>query len=183
MKKTTHLSSALFAILTLCFAGHASAQLSGFEKGPVIKDFGEHAAVPTHTISNDAKFSIAFDAVSGAEPGTVNRKFNSLARFINMHVASGVKKENIQLALIVHGGAIFDLLNNESFNKKYAVDNPNVALLKALLENNVRVILCGQSAAARGINSSELVNGVEIELSAMSAHALLQQNGYTLHPS
>jgi intracellular sulfur oxidation DsrE/DsrF family protein len=47
----------------------------------------------------------------------------------------------------------------------------------------VRVILCGQSAAARGIEMSDLVEGTEIELSAMTAHAVLQQNGYTLNPS
>lgn len=173
----------IFLVTILIFARFSGAQLSSFETGPVIKDFGEHAPVPTHTVSEDATFNIAFDVTDGGEPGQVNRRFNSLARFINMHVAAGVKKESINLVLIVHGGAVFDLLNNESFQEKYAKDNANEALLTALMENNVRVILCGQSAAARGIDISELVGGVEIELSAMTAHAVLQQNGFTLNPS
>ena len=50
------------------------------------------------------------------------------------------------------------------------------------MSNNVRVILCGQSAAAYDVKNDELVNGVEVELSAMTAHALLQQKGYTMNP-
>jgi intracellular sulfur oxidation DsrE/DsrF family protein len=99
-----------------------------------------------------------------------------------MHAAAGVKKENIHLALVVHGSAIFDLLNNASYQEKFDTPNPNEPLLKALLENNVRVILCGQSAASKAVKSRQLVEGVEIQLSAMTAHALLQQEGYTVNP-
>ena len=50
------------------------------------------------------------------------------------------------------------------------------------MANNVRVILCGQSAVAYNVEASQVVAGVEVELSAMTAHALLQQNGYTVNP-
>ena len=56
------------------------------------------------------------------------------------------------------------------------------ALPQALMNNNVRVILCGQTAAAYEIDIKQLVEGVEIELSAMTAHALLQQDGFTINP-
>ena len=46
----------------------------------------------------------------------------------------------------------------------------------------MKVILCGQSAAAQNIDDSELMKGVELELSAMTAHAQLQQQGYTVNP-
>jgi len=124
----------------------------------------------------------AFDVANSSESGQINRKFDSLARFINMHVAGGGQKENIQLALVVHGKAIFDLFDNESYQKKYSLDNPNKPLLQALMQNNVRVILCGQSAAANEVDISQLVKGTEVELSAMTAHALLQQEGYTVNP-
>jgi intracellular sulfur oxidation DsrE/DsrF family protein len=180
----THISPSLIilTIITSLFAASLNAQVPAFQDGPLIKGFGETAPVPTHTVSKDAKFEVAFDVANAAEIGKVNRKFDSLARFINMHAAAGVKKENIHLALIVHGTAIFDLLNNENYQQKYSADNSNLALLQALMENNVRVILCGQSAAARGLDISQLVKGTEIELSAMTAHALLQQNGYTVNP-
>lgn len=171
-----------YLIVLFGFHSGAYAQMSAFNDGPVIKGFGKTAPVPSHTVSENDVFKVAFDVASTANTGEVNRKFDSLARFINMHVAAGVKKENIQLALVVHGKAPFDLLNNTVYQKKFETTNANVPLLNALLQNNVRVILCGQSAAAHGIDSSELVEGVEVQLSAMTAHALLQQDGFTVNP-
>lgn len=160
-----------------------NAQTVEFKDGPVIMGFGKNAPVSTHTVPNDTVFKVAFDVGSTSDnKDEVNRKFNSLARFINMHVAAGVKKENIQLALVVHGKATLDLLDDANYQKKYTHDNPNKTLLSALMHNNVRIILCGQSAAAFGVKSEELVAGVEVELSAMTAHALLQQQGYTINP-
>lgn len=46
----------------------------------------------------------------------------------------------------------------------------------------VRIIVCGQSAAHYEVATGELLPGVEMALSAMTAHALLQQEGYTLNP-
>ncbi|WP_346993263.1 DsrE family protein [Alteromonas gracilis] len=173
---------ACYLVVLFSFSAGVSAQMSTFNDGPVIKGFGKTAPVLTHTVAENDAFKIAFDVASAGNAGEINRKFDSLARFINMHVAAYVKKENIQLALVVHGKATFDLLNNVAYQNKYETTNANAPLLSALLQNNVRVILCGQSAAAHAINTSELVDGVEVQLSAMTAHALLQQNGYTVNP-
>jgi intracellular sulfur oxidation DsrE/DsrF family protein len=51
-----------------------------------------------------------------------------------------------------------------------------------MLDQGVRFILCGQSGAAYGIRQEDLIPGVETALSAMTAHALLQQRGYTVNP-
>lgn len=182
MQKFIRLKASLLILLPLILSATASAQMSSFKEGSVIIGFGKSVAVSTHTVPEDAKFKVAFDVASSSDNGELNRKFDSLARFINMHVAAGVKKENIQLALVVHGKATFDLLDNAGYQKKYALDNPNKPLLNALMENNVRVILCGQSAAAHEVDANQLIKGVEVELSAMTAHALLQQAGYTVNP-
>jgi len=158
------------------------AQMSAFKEGPLIEGFGKNATVSTHTVSKDAKFKVAFDVGSAADGGEINRKFDSLARFINMHVAAGVNKDNIELELVVHGKASFDLLDNATYQKLHQLDNPNKPLLLALMNNNVRVILCGQTAAAYEISLGQLVEGSEIELSAMTAHALLQEEGFTVNP-
>jgi len=162
---------------------NAFAQSTAFNDGPVINKFGKHAAVPSKTVTSESKFHVAFDVGSASsDPAIVNRKFNSLARFINMHVNAGVKRTNIHLALVVHGKATFDLLNDANYQKKYGTHNPNLPLLQSLIKNNVKVILCGQSAAAQNIVASGLIKGVELELSAMTAHAQLQQQGYTVNP-
>ena len=171
---------ATFFIFTSCFSLQAS--IKDFKDGTVIKEFGKHATVATSTVNKSTKLKVAFDVGKAAETGEVNRRFDSLARFINMHVASGVSKENIQLALVVHGKASFDLLDNATYQKAHSLDNANKPLIQALLANNVRVILCGQTGAAYDISLEQLIKGSEVELSAMTAHALLQQQGYTINP-
>ena len=67
-----------------------------------------------------------------------------------------------------------DMLDDEAGNGSRAV-------VTQLLDYGVRFIVCGQSAAARR-GQGDLIPGVEIALSAMTAHAQLQQAGYTVNP-
>ena len=172
------------ALGTAPVAAQQSNTLDNFHKGPVLTEFG---AVPdvegAEPISKDSKFSIAFDVTDAATPGTLNRTFESAARFINMHVAAGVPEKNIKLAIVIHGGASFDVANAE----RYAAKNPdatnaNAPLVAELQKHGVEFYLCGQSAAAQKIGKSDLLPGVKLPLSAMTAHAQLQQKGYTLNP-
>ncbi|KEO92329.1 hypothetical protein EH32_00880 [Erythrobacter litoralis] len=167
---------AAIAALAFSMAAPAAAQdMSAFETGPVLEEFGPHAPVPgVQQLPADAEFAVAFDVSTPAAEGSPNRGFMAAARFLNMHVAHGVPEENIRLVVVVHGKASRELLD--------ADDNPSGALVEALLAEDVRFVLCGQSAVAYGIAPEELIPGVEMSLSAMTAHAVLQQRGYTVNP-
>ena len=120
---------------------------------------------------------------TAAEPDKINRTIESAARFINMHVAAGVPEKNIHLAIVVHGGAAFDLTSQEFFSAhKDGRTNASAAAIAQLQEHGVDFYLCGQSAAAQGITNADLLPGVKMALSAMTAHAVLQQQGYTINP-
>ena len=148
----------------MALAQPASAQMENFKTGPVFNDFGATAPVQmTEPLAKDAQFKIAFDVSTAADPDKINRTIESAARFINMHVAAGVPEKNIHLAIVVHGGAAFDLTSPEFF-----------AAHKDGRTN--------ASAAAQGITNADLLPGVRMALSAMTAHALLQQQGYTINP-
>jgi len=154
-----------------------------FKAGPLIESFGKHAHVTqTQPLSKTQKFKVAFDVSKQTGEGKVNRNFESLARFLNMHVANGVPAENIELAIVVHGKAGFDLLTNSSYEEKYKSSNPNTALLEELAKNRIKIFICGQSAAYLGIKNEQLHKDVSVALSAMTANALLQQEGYALNP-
>jgi len=162
----------------LSAAGPVAAQdMTAFATGPVFEDFGPHAPVAgVDQLPADAEFAIAFDVSDPAPEGRPNRVFESAARFLNMHVAHGVAEENIRLVVVVHGKAALELVARDGGA------NFSQALIEALLEKDVRFILCGQSAAAHGIDPASLISGVELSLSAMTAHAVLQQRGYTVNP-
>ena len=162
-----------------------SAQnMDAFHKGTAIPSFGKVASVDTDMdIPKDTVFKVTFDVGENAQPGTINRTLDSAARFINMHVEAGVPKENIHVAVVVHGSASADVTNDLFYQKKNKdIHNANVEAISALVANNTDIYLCGQTAAYRGVTKDNLVPGVKMSLSAMTAHALLQQQGYTPNP-
>lgn len=153
---------------------------SPFGPGPLIAEYGSIAPVEGHTpIPPDTEFKVAFDT---AAPGgkELNRTLESAARFLNMHIAAGVPAERMRLAVVVHGRALGDVIKAGGAGEGSA--NPNAPLVAALLAHGTRIIVCGQSAAGLGVTKDDLLPGVEMALSAMTAHALLQQEGYTLNP-
>lgn len=154
-----------------------------FKDGPVIFGFGKHSAVNSDlALSKSTRLKVVFDVYKQAETGKFNRNINSVARFLNMNVESGVPLENIELAVIVHGRAGVDLLNEKAFESRFDSVNPSQHLIAKLLKNNVKIYMCGQSANYDAIAKEELLEGVEMSLSAMTAHALLAQKGYSLNP-
>jgi len=176
------------AILTaaLLLAAPVAAQqadLSALAPGPVFTEFGPHAPVEgVAQFPVDTEFAIAFDVKDPAPEGGRNRGFESGARFINMHAAHGVDPDNIRIAVVVHGKAVLDLVKDEARSERQMPANASGAMVSAMLEHGVRYIVCGQSAAAYGVSKGDLIDGVELNLSAMTAHAQLQQRGYTVNP-
>lgn len=173
------------AALFLCaLSSPALADGSAFHAGAAIPEFGRVASVDADmAIPRNAKFKVRFDVSDAGEPGALNRGLESAARFINMHVENGVPLKNIDLAIVVHGGATKDL----TLAERYAADNngaanANAPLIAALLEKHVKVYVCGQSAAYLDVANQDLLPGVEMALSAMTAHALLDAEGYSLNP-
>ncbi len=169
----------VLALLACLFPLALQAGPQAFKPGDLVKDHGLIAEVPGAVpIPDGASFKVAFDLAKAASEGSVNSQVNSAARFLNMHHAAGIPAKNLQLALIVHGSAYRDLLNDEA----YGSFNPNAELIEQLVEKGVIIHLCGQTAAYYDIGAENLLPGVELSLSAMTSHALLQQQGYTLNP-
>ncbi len=163
----------ILAIAMVLASAEALAQ-TGFETGPVIEAFGPSAAVPgASALPDDVTFNVSFDTREKSDDGAPNRTLVSAARFLNMHGRAGVDPLDIRLAIVIHGKAVNDVT-------KDAADS--LPLIAALKQHNVRIIVCGQSAAYYGVTTENLAPGVEMALSAMTAHALLQQDGYTLNP-
>ena len=175
--KRLMISAMLGAALTFT----ASAQLAerGFSTGPVFEAFGPSAPVETdQPIPEGTEFKVAFDIAEASEADVLNKRFESVARFVNMHARAGVPLEDIMPAIVVHGGAAAHLTKPA----EDAEVSETTKLVEALIANGVPVYLCGQTAAARGITKEDLLPGVQMSLSAMTAHALLARDGYTLNP-
>lgn len=177
------LRAALLTALLLSAPALAQSR-EGFGPGPVLPDVGPIAPVESDlALPKGAKFKIAFDLHSRAEPGALSRQIETAARTLNMHVAAGVPQKDVQIVLIAHGPAAQDLLNPESYAKRTdGKANGSLDAVKKLLGAGVEIYLCGQTAMGQKITKADLIPGVKMSLSAITAHAVYQQRGYTLNP-
>lgn len=162
----------------------AEAQQSTTRVGPVIESAGAVFQVaPDMATPADLDYRVAFDVATPAgSPDRLNASFNTPARFLNMHAQAGVPVERLAVAIVVHGGASFELLDDQAYRTRFGVDNPNGDLLRELIADGHPVILCGQSAASRNVPTDQLIPGVRVALSAMTAFVLLQEEGYRVNP-
>lgn len=152
----------------------ALADMSAFTTGPAIEGYGPVADIDvTVPVPRKTVFKHSFDTAQRAADGELNRTLVSAARFINMHARAGIPAKRIRVAVVVHGDAVHDVTRGSS---------GNAGLVAALVDHGVRIFVCGQSAAYYDVATDELLPGVDMALSAMTAHALLQQEGYTINP-
>jgi len=154
-------------------------------KGPVFKDYGPVYKINDLNVplAKDFKYKVLFDISKGPESDDqVNKNIESVARFINMHVMHGVKIENIDIAVILHGRATRDGLGHESYEERYLTKNPTLDLIDQLHAKGVKFYQCGQSAYYQKIKTKDLNKNVGMALSAMTMLTELQADGYQLIP-
>ncbi len=152
-------------------------------KGPIIVEYGEVFEVENPEFKTDVakEYKAVFDIMNSPESHTdINKSIETAARFLNMHAQAGVSKNQLKAALVVHNAASKDIITNEAYQKKYGTDNPNLELVQVLLDADVQIIFCGQSSAARGFPKEELIDGVQLSLSAMTALIDFQGQGFSL---
>lgn len=153
------------------------------QTGPIIKDYGKVWTIenPDFKVDPTKEYKAVFDIMNSPESHeSVNATIETAARFLNMHAQSGVPAENLKVALVVHNRASKDVITNEAYQKKYGVDNPNQELIKALMDAGGQIIFCGQSSLSRDFPREDLIEGVQLSLSAMTALIQLQDEDYRL---
>jgi intracellular sulfur oxidation DsrE/DsrF family protein len=171
--------------VTLCIIGFLLGSLSIAQEkvNPIIKNFGGIYDIPEATVKADPElaYKLVVDINKGAMSKTdITPGFVSAARLLNLHAISGVISKNMEVALAIHGSATTSLVNNDAYNKRYGMDNPNVQIIKELKEVGVRLIVCGQSMKFREVNATELLPEIEIGTSTLTTITTFQLKGYAL---
>jgi len=174
----------MVALVTVVSGTDAISAQQSTQAGPVIESAGAVFSVsPDFMTPVDRDYKVAFEvATPSPNPERMNQSFNTVARFLNMHAQAGVPEARLSGAIVTHGAASFELLDDEAYREKFGVDNPNSALIRELIAAGQPVILCGQSAASRNVPIDGLIPGVQVALSAMTAFLVLQDEGYRVNP-
>ncbi|MDU8885949.1 DsrE family protein [Yeosuana sp. MJ-SS3] len=181
-------------ILFLCFTAstffYTYAQdslpqhLKGKIKYPVID---VHPMVGVLDIDSNAlhydasiDYKIVIDAYDKMKDSTqVYKPLSEVARIYNLNIANGVPEDKLQLAMVYHSFNMDPLLNDESYQAKYGIDNPNTELISTLKDLGVHFYVCGQLLGFFNVPSENLASQIEIAVSAKTALITLDQMGYS----
>ncbi|MFC5626875.1 DsrE family protein [Algoriphagus winogradskyi] len=150
---------------------------------PAIQGYGGVNEVPFETIKPDPtqhyKFVVEINNRI-EDKKELSGYLDYAAKMYNVHIYSGVPKENIDLVFVVYAGSTPITISNEEYKKRFEVDNPNAGLLEELKKNGIRVIVCGQSMMKQNLVPDMIYPGVEMAVSRFTATTDLMNKGYLL---
>lgn len=174
-----------FLILFVVFSNlHViNAQTPVSKTGPLIDGFGKAYLINNADLqlNTNAEYKVIFDIYTDNSKGNqINPLLNTVARFLNMHAQQGVLKENMKVAVILHGAATKSALSSDAYQKKFETSNPNSDLIRKLNNADVAIYVCGQSYFASGYQLNDKSSDVKLALSALTALVEYQTNGYQL---
>jgi intracellular sulfur oxidation DsrE/DsrF family protein len=154
--------------------------------GPVIQSTGRSFVVenPTFRAPAGHVFKMLYEINAGGDDTTkMNAQLTTMARFYNIHARNGYPLANLKAAAVVHDGGWGTILNDSAYAARFGgARNPSRKLVEELVAAGAQIILCGQTAGSRNIARSDLIPGVLVATSAMTALSVLGADGYRLVP-
>jgi intracellular sulfur oxidation DsrE/DsrF family protein len=141
-------------------------------------------ANPDESIDPNLKYKLLMNFTQAATSPDKAKEINSalaeVARIMNLHIAAGVPKENLEVVVIGHGSGLFSLLDQKHYRKKFNIDNPNEPLVKELENNGVRFLSCGQAMKFLDIEKGDLMEGIKQAYSAKTVISTYSLKGFVL---
>ena len=124
----------------------------------------------------------SFDTTYGS-PGKINRELRAAIYVYSLLEEQGVTADRVKVAIVIHGSATFDFLQDERYREHYGnVANPNIELVKEFLAYGGELWMSGFGLNFREVKTSDVLAGVGIAPSGLLAHAELNRRGYSLNP-
>ena len=135
---------------------------------------------PVMTYEPAITYKVALDLYGTMKDSSaIHPAILEVARTYNLSIANGVPAERIQLAAVIHGGLAQAILNEEEYQHKFSLSNPNLVALKALQEVGVKFYVCGQSMGFYRLKAENITPIVKMAISAKTTFITLDQFGYS----
>ena len=129
----------------------------------------------------DAVWKHSFDAYE-SKPGEPNGAFRRALGLHNAMEAEGVEPGQVKTAIVVHGPAVFDVVNDARYGAKYeGTVSGNKDTVAELVARGTEIWVCGMAARHHGVGNADLLDGVKMAPSGTVAHAELQRRGFGLN--
>ena len=169
--------------LAVAIAALSASPLTAQSGEALLREIGGTPGVldPTFRAPADLTYKMAWHVTEApAEANGIAAGFRSPANLMRQLETNGVPRRNMKMAVIVHGTATPSLLNNAAYKARTGADNGSIALLTALHEAGVQIIVCGQALINRNVPRDQLLPFVQVATTATSAHVILATQGYVI---
>ncbi|MFC5315500.1 MULTISPECIES: DsrE family protein [Azospirillum] len=150
---------------------------------PVIDGFGGAWFFPNAALRFDPAldYKVVFSVTQAPpEEDRVNPGLERVARFLNLYAADVGSAKRLDVVVVGAGAATRAMLADDAHRRLHSGGNPNALLLERLDEQGVRLFVCGQALAERGLEPEATHPCVGVALSAMTAVADCQLRGFAL---
>lgn len=149
---------------------------------PVIPNYGGVHPRPDAAVQPDpnADYKVIVDVVHGSDHHDhVFGSLQRLARIVNLLGYAKVPAGHVHIVAVIEGEATYAAMSNAEYRKFFKVDNPNLALLHALKQSGVSLLVCGQALAEHGLLDSDVGPDITVSLSALTDFIVYGQRGYS----
>lgn len=123
---------------------------------------------------------LVLDVTTADSTGKVNKGFALAARYVNLFALYEI--QDAKVAVVLHGGATKESLDDAQYKERFGKANPNRELLQQLRKAGVDVVVCGQSVVHNGFAPEALAPEVGLAASAATALTTRQKEGYSYLP-
>ena len=159
----------------------ASLHVNGQQyQNPVVENYGAVVAMEGALLPEKGGDILIDLTFSGTNEDGLNRGLDRVARLINLYALADIPQAEVNIHVVIHGGATKTMLTHEAYQQRYETNNPNVEIIRALKEAGVSFLVCGQAMVKRGFKLEELNPDVQLAISAITVLVDYQQRGYSL---
>ena len=148
---------------------------------PVIKGVGGVHPRPDLPVRPDPKvdYHIFVNIVSKQrDPSGRYGSLIRLARLVNLMAYAKVPPDHVHIVALFDSQAGYAALTDKFFRKSFHADNPNLAIVHALKQAGVQLLVCSQALAENNLPDNAVDPDVTITLSALSDMVVYGQKGY-----
>lgn len=168
----------ILAVLMLPMATRAGAQALPIPGVDAARDVPGAKEMPNTSIVHKVVFDMG---TANPKPNEPHPLLQAVARYVNTLAKTGVPAANRKVAVVFHQGATDYVLKNDVYKARHeGQDNPNEALMQAMVKAGVDMRLCGQASLARKVEPADMQPGIQRDLWALTTIIALVQQGYVL---
>lgn len=191
--KTNNTASNLYrslivgACLLMPLTGHASVDsqrhntCSQAAINHADKTFGPGASAKTHCIQhrNAIKTVIAWNenkvhpSKNGLQVLNARNVLNDWETNFNLKI-----NHNFDAVIVAYAKGARWAVNNAAYKRKFGTDNPSLKEVKALIKRGVKVYMCQNSMKGQGFKPVDLIEGIEMVPSGVTALIDFQYQGF-----